>query len=261
MNVKALLVDVGNTRVVAAAWSDRTDCPEAAAAPAVLADRPPLDILGQWPTPTARRSSTGLVEGLQALVKANGHPPVCLVSVVPDVTDLLVERCTARVMDHRVPLPFALGVERPEDVGPDRLANMAAACAAGLASALVVDCGTATTFDLLRDGVFVGGLIAPGPALAADALSLAAARLPAISFQPAPPGVGTGTETALSGGCWWVGLRGIQAVVQDLLDRHGELPVVVTGGLGGLVAAPGWHHDPSWTLRGVAVLAGLCDAS
>lgn len=257
--MKALLIDVGNTRTVVAIWPGCEHCPAQAGNSGELAVLPPLDLVGEFPTPRAEQATGLLLESLKKLVADQGNPPLYLVSVVPRLTALLAGKFSAlTVVDHRSPLPFVLGLEKPESVGPDRLANMAAACRAGLSSALVVDCGTATTFDLLWQGAFTGGLIAPGPALAARALGQEATLLPLLPFQPAPPGVGTNTEAAMVGGSWWVGVQGVKGVVNDLLGQYGRMPVILTGGLGFHFQEPGWHHDASWTLRGIAVLGGLC---
>lgn len=259
--MKALLIDVGNTRTVVAAWHGCENCPALAGDSGQLAALPPLDLVGEFPTPKEHQAVQRLRQSLEKLAATQGNPSLFLVSVVPMVTAGLANELSALVvLDHQSPLPFVMGVESPEAVGPDRLANMAAACGAGLSSALVVDCGTATTFDLLWEGTFAGGLIAPGPALSARALGQEAAMLPAVPFQPAPPGVGTSTEAAMIGGSWWVGIQGVKGVVGDLLDQYAGMPVIITGGLGRHFQHPDWHHDSSWTLRGIAVLGGLCSA-
>ncbi|MHB8080338.1 MAG: type III pantothenate kinase, partial [Candidatus Krumholzibacteriia bacterium] len=121
--------------------------------------------------------------------------------------------------------------------------------------ALVVDAGTATTFDLLADGRFRGGLIAPGMAFAARCLGEEAARLSPAPFAPCPLEVGITTAAALQAGAFHVGVRGVLGVVDGLLERYGPRPVAVTGGLGPYLARAGWLHDPDWTLRGALHLA------
>ena len=134
-------------------------------------------------------------------------------------------------------------------MGADRLCNVAAAAAAGLGSALIVDAGTATTFDLLLDGVFVGGLIAPGMAFAARCLGERAARLAPVPFAAAPLAAGRSTAEAMAAGGWHAGMGGVRHIVAGLLARHGRLPVIVTGGLGAHLADLGPHRpglDPAW---------------
>jgi type III pantothenate kinase len=240
--VQALIVDAGNTRTLAVAW------PGDAALPRLGAEPPPLDEVAAW-----ERGAAGDLPGAPDL-------PVVLVSVVPRETDRLrAARPDLIVVDHRSPLPFALEVAEPSAVGPDRLANVAAARAAGLDDALVVDAGTATTFDLLDAGRFLGGMIAPGMAFAARRLGEDAARLAPVSFGPADWTVGRDTAAAMAAGAWHAGTEGVRGVIRGILAEYGDRPVILTGGLGRHLAWPGAHHDSHWTLRGAAFL-GLSSA-
>jgi type III pantothenate kinase len=190
-----------------------------------------------------------------AIVRADR---LVLVSVVPAV-DAAVAATGLEVatVDHRTPLPYRNGVRDAAAVGADRYCNVAAAVGAGWRDALVVDAGTATTFDLLRDGEFVGGLIAPGMAFAARELGATAARLRPVPFAPCPLEAGRDTAAAMQAGAFHAGVGGAVAVIEGLLARYGSRPVVITGGLAAHLQGPGWRHDPLWTLRGAALLAGL----
>lgn len=190
--------------------------------------------------------------------------PVAVASVVPLVGDpLLAALPGARPADHRAALPFETTVVRPEAVGADRYCNMTAAVAAGWRHALVVDAGTATTFDVLRDGVFVGGLIAPGLDFAGRALGERAARLEPVAIEPTIATPRTDTAGALAAGSYLVGAYGVLGVIAALLEVAGPIPVVFTGGLAPLIrrcaglppSAADWTWDPDWTLRGAALLA------
>jgi type III pantothenate kinase len=152
-------------------------------------------------------------------------------------------------------MPFAHDIRGPQTVGADRWCNVAAAVDAGLTDALVVDAGTATTFDVLAGGVFRGGLIAPGMSFAARALQREAARLWEVPFAPAELRAGRDTQEALAIGAYHVGVHGVRGTVIALLERYPGCTVVMTGGLGGWAALPGWQYHPDWTLRGLAVLA------
>jgi len=252
---RVLVIDVGNSRVAAAVWSA---APAGTGAPG--ADRvPPAGAwrrLGDRPTPRDATGRAALVAALSALAAAEGTPGVAVVSVVPPCGEALLAGLPgAAPADHTSPLPFALAVAEPAAVGADRYCNVAAAVARGWRDALVVDAGTATTFDLLADGCFRGGLIAPGMALAAQRLGEAAARLTPAPFAPCPLEVGASTAAAMQAGAFHVGVRGVLGVVDGLLERYGPRPVVVTGGLGAHLVRPGWLHDPDWTLRGALQLA------
>jgi type III pantothenate kinase len=190
--------------------------------------------------------------------------PVAVASVVPAVGEpLLAALPGARPADHRAVLPFATTVARPEAVGADRYCNMTAAVAAGWRHALVVDAGTATTFDVLRDGVFVGGLIAPGLEFAGRALGERAARLDPVTIEPTIASPRSDTAGALAAGSYLVGAYGVLGLIAALLEGSGPVPVAFTGGLAPAIrrcaglppSAAGWIWDPDWTLRGAALLA------
>lgn len=254
--MKALIIDAGNTRVTCAAWEGKDQIPVLAAGPPVhLAPPVPLRELGSLVHPATVEQEGIFRASLQRFHEESGRPPVVLVSVVPAVAALLPDGMSPEVVDHTSDLPFVLDVADPSQVGPDRLCNVAAAAVAGLGSALVVDAGTATTFDLLLDGVFVGGMIAPGMAFAARQLGEAASRLSPVPFGPVSLDVGRDTSSAMAAGAWHAGTGGIGSVVQGLLDRYGEVPVITTGGLGGYLEDSRWFYDPHWTLRGAAVLS------
>ena len=254
--MKALIIDAGNTCVTCAAWEGGQQRPtlvggsQAQLAPPVL-----LRELGSLSHPVAGEEDRIFRASFQRIHEESGRPPVVLVSVVPRVAELLPDGMDLDVVDHTSDLPFALDMADSGQVGPDRLCNVAAAAAAGLTSALVVDAGTATTFDLLVDGVFVGGMIAPGMAFAARQLGEAASRLSPVPFGPVSWDVGRDTRSAMAAGAWHTGTGGIRSVVGGLCARYGNVPVIVTGGLGGHFNDPDWYFDPHWTLRGAAVLS------
>jgi pantothenate kinase type III len=255
---RVFVIDVGNSRVAAALWTATPDAPGGAAADATLGGAPAgtMRRLREWPTPRDSAARTVLAAALTALTAAEGTIGVAIASVVPPCGELLMAALPGAVpADHTSPLPFALGVAEPAAVGADRYCNLAAAVARGWRDALVVDAGTATTFDLLTDGCFRGGLIAPGMAFAAQRLGETAARLSPVPFASCPLEVGASTAAAMQAGAFHVGVRGVLGVVDGLLERYGSRPVVVTGGLGAYLARPGWLHDPDWTLRGALRLA------
>lgn len=251
--MRALLVDAGNTRVAFAAWRDGDG--HARLRDGAWQCAPPLGRLGAVPTPGAAGEEAFLAAA-RPLLAAAGGAPVALVSVVPRVTALLEAAVPGLVRaDHTSRLPFAHLLEDPGATGADRLCNVGAAVAAGLRDALIVDAGTATTVDVLHDGVFVGGVIAPGMAFALEQIGARAARLRPVPFAPTPLVAGRATAAALGAGAFHAGVGGVEALVAGLEARYGRLPVVVTGGLAAHLAGPGRLHDPDWTLRGAAFLA------
>lgn len=251
--MSAFILDVGNSRAKLFRWDGPFQAPIwGAACPPLLA------AVGQWATPRTGGDWAPVVTGALAAL-GSGHPgPLLMTTVVPDALPALQEAIPHLVVvDHRSTLPFACHLDDLAAVGADRYCNMAAAAGAGLASALVVDVGTASTFDLLLDGVFEGGLIAPGPEFALESLARQAARLSPVPFGPEPLEAGRSTAEAMARGAWHTGLGGINWCIEGLKSRYGDLPVILTGGLGGHFTGPGRFFDPHFTLRGAAVLGGL----
>lgn len=249
-----LVVDVGNTRTSAAAWSP---------AGANATDDIRFAELLHLPTPRDSAGREQLLDGLAAFARRHGLRRAAVASVVPEVTAVLLAGLPDAVAaDHTAPLPYALALVEPAATGADRFCDLAAAAGAGLRDALVVDMGTATTFNVLRAGVFVGGLIAPGAALAAGALGERAARLHPVVPKPSPADPCPETHGALVAGCYLVGAHGVVGTALALVARHGPLDVVLTGGQAGLLGDaatffPGterWRRDPLWTLKGAALL-------
>ena len=156
---------------------------------------------------------------------------------------------------------FDIRVDRPDEVGADRLLNSLAAHRRYGGPLVVIDFGTATTFDVVGDdGAYLGGVIAPGVNLSIEALHRAAARLPRIGIGRAQAVIGRSTIPAMQSGIYW----GYVGLVEGLVARikaefsGPELKVVATGGLAPLFAegtlAIG-HIDPDLTLDGLRLLA------
>ena len=161
------------------------------------------------------------------------------------------------LVDHATPTGVLLDVDEPAQVGADRYVNLAALVGRGKEGAIVVDCGTATTFDVLTpDGRFIGGAIAPGLGTTAEALRARAPRLPPVPLTAPEASIGRNTIDALRSGI----LLGYAAMVEGLVGRmRSELPfpvrVYATGGLAPLLApqCPSVDVlDTDLTLRGLA---------
>ncbi|MEM6902813.1 MAG: type III pantothenate kinase [Pseudomonadota bacterium] len=190
-----------------------------------------------------------------------------LASVVPDATFNLTRFCTQHceaepliVGDPSVDLDLVVATEKPEEVGADRLVNTISARDSYDLPAVVLDFGTATTFDVINaNGAYMGGIIAPGPNLSVEALHRAAAKLPQIDIKPPPKVIGRNTINAMQSGIFW----GYVGLIEGLLRRTAEelavdhLTVIATGGLGGLFAehiSAIQHYDPDLTLRGLKII-------
>jgi type III pantothenate kinase len=153
-----------------------------------------------------------------------------------------------------------LGIEtftdRPAEVGADRLVNAVAVHDRYKGPAIVVDLGTATTFDVVDGkGNYTGGVIAPGINLSLEALYMEAAKLPRIALEKPEKIIGTGTISAMQSGIFWGYVSMIEGMVTRIVQEFGEpMTVVATGGLAALFADSTdaiQHHDPELTLRGL----------
>jgi len=163
-----------------------------------------------------------------------------------------------REIDEQAAFPFEVGVDHPETVGADRWCNLAGAILRGHRSALVVDLGTANTYDLLLEGVFRGGWIAPGLVTSHRAVLRGGAQLPELEFGAPSTFPGRDTREAIRGGSWLQGWGGVAAVIDGFLREHPGLPVLVTGGLAErfpeAVSVPSAELTGDLTLEGAAWL-------
>ncbi len=189
-------------------------------------------------------------------------------SVVPPVTQGLceaVERATTVrpvVVDGRSRLPITLDVEEPLQVGADRILNTLAAAQLFHRDSIVVDFGTATTFDCITaDGHFLGGVIMPGIRTASDALIRGTAKLPATDLTPPSRTIGRRTEEAIRSGVLLGTADAVDGIVRRIKAEwpNGQTPqVIATGGLASLVAPLIREIEsvhPDLTLTGLRIAA------
>ena len=182
----------------------------------------------------------GLLAGAEiALRDVSG---VAIGSVVPPVTTPLAEACRdwlpatrVEIIDARSPLPITLQVDEPLTVGADRIINTLAASRKYGRDAIVVDLGTATTFDCItKDAVFLGGVIAPGVRSSAETLFRRTSKLPATELVAPSRVIGTRTEECIRAGVMFGAAESIDGVVGRIKGEwpNGEDPIVIsTGGL------------------------------
>jgi type III pantothenate kinase len=190
-----------------------------------------------------------------------------IASVVPRVTGPLVEACRTWlngkpvvVVDGNAKLPIKLDVEEPLTVGADRIANTLAASQILRCDAIVVDLGTATTFDCITaDGVFLGGVIAPGVLMMAEALVRRTAKLPATELVLPKKIIGRRTEENIRAGVMYGAADAIDGIVRRIkAEWPGKsAPVVIaTGGLAETfkpLCREIEQVDPFLTLRGLLI--------
>jgi type III pantothenate kinase len=198
-------------------------------------------------------------------VKPEDVQAAIIASVVPALTEpmlALVRRAfgkEALVVGPGIKTGMAILYENPREVGADRIVNAVAAYERFNGPLIVVDFGTATTFDCVSGkGEYLGGVIAPGIQISADALFARAAKLPRVEIAKPPKVVGRNTQHSMQSGI----VFGYVALVDGLVDRlvdelGGPHTVVATGGLAPLIAPMSRtieHVEEELTLVGLRIL-------
>lgn len=194
---------------------------------------------------------------------------VLICSVVPDVNTAALDLCrkyfaeaNTRIVTHDM-LDMPVRLDNPAEIGTDRLVNALAVRVHYAAPAIVVDFGTATTFDVIgADGGYEGGVIAPGINLSLEALSRAAAKLPKIQITKPAAALGRNTVEAMQSGLYWGYLGLIDGILEQLQQEIKAPPrhILATGGLAPMFAPPSrWitGTDDSLTLKGLAALDNM----
>jgi len=248
-----LAIDSGNTNIVFAVYDGD-------------------QVRGEWRASTdAERTADELGVWLTQLLSIEGMSrtdidAAIIASVVPAMVFGLKTLCRRYfkveplvVGDEGVELGISVLLDRPEEVGADRLVNAVAAHQCYPGPLIVIDFGTATTFDVVdSDGNYCGGAIAPGINLSLQALHMAAAKLPRVAIGRPRQVIGKATVPAMQSGIFWGYVGLIEGLVKRIKEEAGtEMLVVATGGL-----APLFHEaipaidrlDPDLTLRGLLTI-------
>ena len=182
---------------------------------------------------------------LRSLIDSEGmqHSSIdgsAICSVVPPVTQILAAACKdlfgndSVFVDARAKLPVRLEVDEPFTVGADRVANTLAASRLWKRDAIVVDLGTATTYDCITaDGAFIGGIIQPGVKTSAETLFRRTAQLAATEIVPPKHVIGTRTDECIRSGVLYGAADSIDGLVKRIKNEWtGKDPIVLaTGGL------------------------------
>lgn len=231
-----LAIDTGNTNIVFAVFNDDGT------------------VAGEWRLSTApeRTADEFGVWFDQLLAQGNisrkSITEAIIATVVPTALFNLKTFCRKYlnvdplvIGDAGVELGIDVLVDHAEEVGADRLVNAVAAAGRYGGPMIVVDFGTATTFDVIdANGNYAGGVIAPGIHLSLDALHLAAAKLPRIAITKPEKVIGTSTVSAMQSGIYWGYVAMIEGVVARIREEFGskmqDMQVIATGGLAHLFA-------------------------
>ncbi len=247
-----LAIDSGNTNIVFAIYD---------------ADE---KLRGSWRASTeAKRTADEYAVWLTQLMALEGLSPddvdgAIIANVVPPTMFALTDLCARYfkvaplvIGEPGVELGIEVRIDRPDQVGADRLVNAVAAFAKHGGPLIIIDFGTATTFDVIgADGGYEGSVIAPGINPSLEALDRAAAKLPRIALKEPPQRViGQATVPAMESGAYWGYVGLIEGLVARIKAEDGRaMKVVATGGLAPLFAGATACievTDPDLTLRGL----------
>lgn len=200
---------------------------------------------------------------------------VAVGSVVPVVTAPLLEACSrylpassSVIVDAKAGLPIKLDVDEPMTVGADRIINTLAASRLYGRDCIVVDLGTATTFDCITaEGVFIGGVIAPGVQTSAETLTRKTSKLPSTELIVPQRAIGRRTEDCIRSGVIFGAADAIDGTVRRIKAEwpHREKPMVVaTGGFAemfGKICREFDRVEPYLTLQGLQMAYELLSAA
>jgi len=226
-----LAIDIGNTNIVFGLFEGDT-----------LKDK--------WRSPTQVPFPLGHLQNIKAII---------VTSVVPDIDESITAICERDLDLSPTFITYKnagieITTESPEQVGADRLVNAVAVITHYQAPAIVIDFGTATTFDVITVDK-AGGIIAPGIRLSLETLTNRAAKLPKIEIKKPPHAIGRTTSEAMQSGIFYGYLSLIEGVIKNLGTEMQTTPTIIaTGGLASLFfdETETIHHlDPDLTLKGL----------
>lgn len=252
-----LVIDVGNTCMVFGLYrgDTLTDHWQLSSERNMTADELSLKLLGL----TACKTENHLAWPIKAILVA---------SVVPHLDSVLTEACRkvfaiipAFIGNSEVKTGMAVDYKNPREVGADRIANAVAARERFGSPVIVMDCGTATTFDIVSpEGHYAGGLILPGVELALAALSDRAARLPEVSFSRTDTLIGRDTVSSMQAGSYWGAVEALSGIIRKLhaISGYQDAPVIATGGQATNIVkdiSNITEYRPRLTLEGLLLLA------
>lgn len=223
-----LTIDIGNTNIKLGVWNGRS-------------------WQHFWRLSTSQKQTVdeyGIV--LKALIREMNPEhqieEIIVASVVPLLSAIFAEVCeaylgkTAVFVSHELNTGIEIQTDDPSVIGTDRIANVAAVHHTNPAPSIVIDMGTATKFEILsKDGIFHGGVIAPGLQIIADALASRAAKLSQVELKAPPKAIGRNTIHAVQSGLIFGYVALVEGIVARLKAEHPDqdapIQVVGTGGL------------------------------
>jgi type III pantothenate kinase len=253
-----LAIDVGNTEIELGLFPLREDQTAGA------------ELTAQWRISTAREQTAdeygARIAQLFAMrgLELKAVRGIIIASVVPPLDGVLRRMCEryfgvkALFIEPGIKTGMPVHYDNPAEVGADRIVNAVAAYEKCRQSCVVVDFGTATTFDAVSArGEYMGGVIAPGLGISAEALFARTARLPRVDIRKPAKVIGSNTVQSLQSGLFhgYVGL--VDGILERLLKEMGEARVVTTGAMATFLAEGSRYLseiDDALTLQGLRII-------
>jgi len=255
-----LVVDVGNTNTVLGLYEPALEAPGAQ-----------RNLLAHWRVSTNKSQTVDeygvLFRNLFAMngIEVTAVQGIVISSVVPPLDSTLRDVCERYFrlrplfIEPGVKTGMPVHYDNPAEVGADRVVNAVAAFEKYGGPCVVVDFGTATTFDVVSPrGEYMGGVITPGIGISADALFERTARLPRVDIRKPPTVIATNTVNSLQAGLYYGYLGLIDGILERLIgELGGEVKVVATGGLAALMGSGSKYIrevDDLLTLEGLRII-------
>lgn len=208
---------------------------------------------------------TGLLDRMK--VSTGDIDRIVISSVVPRLSSVYERMCarfftvTPLWVSVDIKLPIRIDIDKPRQVGADRIANAAAAYTRFGGPAIVVDFGTAINFDVVTaDGAYIGGVLVPGPETSMAELARKAARLFDIRMVQPEKAIGRTTKQALESGLFYGTLGQVDFILDKIIEEASfkDTTVVATGGLANGIEKHSRHIgrvEPTLTLEGLRIIA------
>jgi type III pantothenate kinase len=196
-------------------------------------------------------------------IKKNFYQGALCSSVVPKAFNKLKKMLKAKnvhlneIKDRNLDLPIKLKLSKPKQVGSDRVVNAIAAFKIYKKNSIIIDFGTATTFDVIVQNSYIGGMITPGINLSLKVLKEATAKLPLIKLKKTNKYIGKDTVSAMNNGMYWGYIGLIKELVQKIIkETNKKYLVIFTGGLANIFFSSFPFKDKvidqQITLKGIA---------